>query len=303
MDLERMSSSFRMEAGNLYGKIDAAIYDFVFGLFRKFDVELSPSPITKGLPCVDSPTPVILGVSTYLAIVIFGSCMLKWKGTGKPRASDPRPLRFLVVLHNLFLFFLSLYMCLGIVYEAIKNNYHIWGNPYVPSQVQMGRLIYIFYMSKYFEFVDTIIMLLKKNLRQVSVLHVYHHSSIALIWWVVSYHAPGGEAYFSAALNSGVHVAMYLYYLLAALIGKDEKIRKKYLFWGQYLTITQMVQFAMNLIQAYVGVKSNVDYPQFLLKILYYYMMTLLVLFANFYVRKYIFPKQKPDRIQSKKQQ
>ncbi len=40
-------------------------------------------------------------------------------------------------------------------------------------------------------------------------------------------------AYFSAAFNSWVHVAMYLYYLLAATIAKDENCRRKYLFWGK----------------------------------------------------------------------
>lgn len=40
-------------------------------------------------------------------------------------------------------------------------------------------------------------------------------------------------AYFSAALNSWIHVVMYLYYLLAATIAKDEKRRRKYLFWGK----------------------------------------------------------------------
>jgi elongation of very long chain fatty acids protein 4 len=109
-----------------------------------------------------------------------------------------------------------------------------------------------------------IIMVLKRNTRQITFLHVYHHSSIALIWWIIAYHAPGGEgrtdccngstlcrqvvndiltdlisklwifaAYFSAALNSGVHVFMYLYYFLAAVLRGNEKVRRKYLFWGR----------------------------------------------------------------------
>jgi hypothetical protein len=36
-------------------------------------------------------------------------------------------------------------------------------------------------------------MVLKRNVRQITFLHVYHHSSIALIWWIIAYHAPGGE--------------------------------------------------------------------------------------------------------------
>lgn len=64
--------------------------------------------------------------------------------------------------------------------------------------------IYIFYISKLYEFLDTAIMLLKGNLQQVSILHVYHHATISFIWWMITHTAPGGDAYFSAALNSFV---------------------------------------------------------------------------------------------------
>jgi hypothetical protein len=38
-----------------------------------------------------------------------------------------------------------------------------------------------------------IIMVLKQNTWQITFLHVYHCSSIALIWWIIAYHGPGGE--------------------------------------------------------------------------------------------------------------
>lgn len=37
-------------------------------------------------------------------------------------------------------------------------------------------------------------MILKKNYRQVSFLHVYHHLSIFPIWWLVTLMAPGGDS-------------------------------------------------------------------------------------------------------------
>lgn len=178
-------------------------------------------------------------------------------------------------------------MCLGIVFRAFQLNYSLWGNAFDPNEDMMAHFIYMFYMSKYVEFMDTVIMLLKRNLRQVSVLHVYHHMSVALIWWMISHHAPGGDAYFSAAMNSAVHVLMYLYYLLSALLRNDEKVRQKYLFWGKYLTQFQMIQFIFNWIQASYGIKVQAPYPQFLYKILFYYMISLLMLFFNFYVKKH----------------
>ena len=66
----------------------------------------------------------------------------------------------------------------------------------------MAKYVWLFYVSKIFEFTDTIIMVLKKNDRQITFLHVYHHFSIFMIWWLVTFVAPNGESYFSAALNS-----------------------------------------------------------------------------------------------------
>lgn len=54
-------------------------------------------------------------------------------------------------------------------------------------------MIWLFYFSKIMEFVDTMIMVVKKNNRQISFLHVYHHCSIFTIWWLVTFVAPNGE--------------------------------------------------------------------------------------------------------------
>eukprot|EP00246_Nothoceros_aenigmaticus_P013604 TRINITY_DN476_c0_g1_i2.p1 TRINITY_DN476_c0_g1~~TRINITY_DN476_c0_g1_i2.p1 ORF type:complete len:290 (-),score=23.59 TRINITY_DN476_c0_g1_i2:270-1139(-) len=234
-----------------------------WGLNATFGVRLTSAAPTKGLPCVDSPVPVFVGSSIYLVCVLAGLYRIKSLDL-KPRIKEPFLLQTLVFLHNSFCFLLSLYMCVGIIYEAIRTKYSIWGNAYNPKQVPMARLIYLFYMSKYFEFLDTIIMVLKRNARQITVLHVYHHYSISLIWWVISHHAPGGDAYFSAALNSGVHVFMYFYYLVSALLRNNEKARRKYLFWGRYLTQLQMTQFMVNMVQAWYDLRSRAQYPRFL---------------------------------------
>ena len=138
----------------------------------------------------------------------------------------------------------------------------------------MAHYIWVSYVSKMYEFLDTFIMLIKNNLKQVSFLHVYHHATISFVWWMIAHRAPGGDAYFSAALNSWVHVCMYSYYLLAVLVGKDEKRRKKYLWWGRYLTQMQMAQFALNLCQSvYTSMYS--PYPKFISHILFVYMISL----------------------------
>jgi elongation of very long chain fatty acids protein 4 len=285
----------------VYRELDVHVTQGVYSLLRSvFATELTSTPTTKGLPTVDSPTPIVIGVTLYLTIVIGGLVWIKTKDL-KPRTQEPLLLQALVLVHNLFCFALSLYMCVCITYQAITHKYSLWGNAYNPKHKEMAILTYLFYMSKYVEFMDTVIMIMKRSTRQISVLHVYHHSSISLIWWVIAHHAPGGEAYFSAALNSGVHVFMYAYYFLAACLRSNPKLRAKYLFWGRYLTQFQMFQFMLNLVQAYYDIKTNAPYPQWLIKILFYYMISLLCLFGNFYVQKYIIPssrKEKGDKIE-----
>eukprot|EP00250_Pteridium_aquilinum_P010721 c19587_g2_i1 orf=1-555(-) len=176
-----------------YESVDTYISTSFFSLLNFMGVHLTSTPLTKGLPTVDSPTPVLLGMFIYITSVLSGLMWIRAANL-KPRLHQPLLLKALVILHNLFCLSLSLYMSLGIAFRAFQLNYSLWGNAYDPKEDKMAHFIYLFYMSKYVEFMDTIIMLLKRNLRQVSVLHVYHHMSVALIWWMLSHHAPGGDA-------------------------------------------------------------------------------------------------------------
>lgn len=102
--------------------LDARVAGGVFGILRKeFGVELTGTPTTQGLPLVDSPTPIVLAVTVYLCVVLGG---LVWINANdlKPRVKEPAALQALVLVHNFFCFALSLYMCVGIVYEAIIHK-------------------------------------------------------------------------------------------------------------------------------------------------------------------------------------
>lgn len=107
---------------------------------------------------------------------------------------------------------------------------------------------------------DTIFLVMRKKWQQLTFLHVYHHSTMFMLWWIGVKFVPGGSgiiittilgfffslpnksnnnfvAFFAAMVNSMIHVAMYLYYALAACGPKVQK----YLCWKKYLTILQMV--------------------------------------------------------------
>eukprot|EP00227_Mantoniella_beaufortii_P012391 CAMPEP_0197605610 /NCGR_PEP_ID=MMETSP1326-20131121/43431_1 /TAXON_ID=1155430 /ORGANISM="Genus nov. species nov., Strain RCC2288" /LENGTH=293 /DNA_ID=CAMNT_0043173433 /DNA_START=72 /DNA_END=953 /DNA_ORIENTATION=+ len=283
-----------------WGQWDSFVSTSTFAVLKALHMEVHPiSAVTAEWTAVASPTILLTSLLCYYAIVSGGCAYLKTVPKDA-NAKDPFWMKSLVIFHNVFLVSLSLYMCVGCLYEAVRNNYTLWGNAYEPSQTALAHYIWVFYVSKIYEFVDTFIMLLKNNLKQVTFLHVYHHATISFIWWMIAHRAPGGDAYFSAALNSWVHVCMYTYYLMAVLIGKDEKRRKKYLWWGRYLTQMQMFQFFLNLCQAvYCSLYS--PYPKFVSNLLFVYMISLLGLFGHFYYTKHVSPKEKKEQIKAKK--
>jgi elongation of very long chain fatty acids protein 4 len=259
-----------------------------------FDVEYV-DPLTSQLPLINKPSEPLCLILAYLMIVIVwrenlvarqtatkASTKIAKQPSAKSAKFDFTLQNMVVVCHNLFLTGLSLYMCLGCFGEAIKNRFTLFGNGYNAEHKSLAWFIYVFYVSKFMEFADTLIMLWKGNVHQVSVLHVYHHASIAPIWWIIARSAPGGEAYWSAGLNSLVHVFMYMYYCCSAL-----KIDRRYLTWAKYLTMFQMTQFVSNMVQSSYDVMFPCSYNSALIYLLFFYMISLLYLFGNFFFAKY----------------
>jgi elongation of very long chain fatty acids protein 4 len=86
--------------------------------------------------------------------------------------------------------------------------------------------------------------------KQVSFLHIYHHTTIAWAWWVAITYTPGGDVYFGALLNSFIHVLMYSYYALALM--------KVSCPWKRFLTQAQLLQFTSVVI--YTGFTAYKHY-------------------------------------------
>jgi len=250
---------------------------------KEVDVALSHQhPLAKGFPLMN-PFHVLLITIAYIISVPLGRAIMKNR--------EPFSLKGFSLLHNGFLVMLSAYMCIETLRQAVFLNYTFpFGNGLStdPKAQGLANVLWIFYFSKIPEFVDTWIMVLKKNDRQISFLHVYHHSTIFGIWWAVIYYAPGGESYFSAAQNSFIHVLMYTYYFMATL-----KISVPY---KPYITQMQMLQFFLNFVQASFIVFLSQHFPRWLGWVLFWYMISLLVLFYNFYRKSYSEKKADPKK-------
>ena len=199
---------------------------------------------------------------------------------------SPKKPKFLQILHNAALVVLSAFMAIEAFRQAFyveKYDYYNNSMDDSPRGQGLARIIWIFYASKVLEFTDTFIMLIKQNFNQVSFLHVYHHATIYPIWWAVSYYGPGGDAYHCVVLNSLIHVIMYAYYALSSLgvpLGAVKPL----------ITSSQMAQFLTMLFVAGYNtfVRAPKNYPVWLFHLLFVYMISLLALFGNFFVKSYL---------------
>lgn len=103
--------------------------------------------------------------------------------------------------------------------------------------------VFVHYLSKYMDWFDTLWITLKKNRKQMSFLHVYHHATISMVWGFLLYKGVGsGTVRYGAWINSLTHVIMYSHYLWTSF-GLKNPFKK-------YITGWQISQFYSCLLHA-----------------------------------------------------
>lgn len=101
------------------------------------------------------------------------------------------------------------------------------------SKHDFGTWVYHFYLSKYYEFIDTWIILLKD--RKPMFLQTFHHAGIVLLMWSFVASQNNVMGICITVLNSFIHTLMYVYYALASI-----NIR---LPFKSIITSAQLLQF------------------------------------------------------------
>jgi elongation of very long chain fatty acids protein 4 len=158
-------------------------------------------------------------------------------------------------------------------------------NPFNHSKPEVGFILYVFYLSKILDFMDTVFIIAEKRWSQLSFLHVYHHTSIFLFYWLNLNVGYDGDVYATVVLNGFIHTVMYTYYFVS--------MHTKDIWWKPALTLCQMVQFVVMNGQAIWLIYSDCKtFPPNITTAYMYYILTLLFLFGNFFVQNYIFKKK-----------
>ncbi|XP_077585153.1 very long chain fatty acid elongase 5 isoform X2 [Stigmatopora nigra] len=190
-----------------------------------------------------------------------------------------------LVLYNAGLTLLSLCMFWQLLCALLSGNYEFYcqkchSSPEVDKKVM--KVLWWYYFSKFIEFMDTVFFILRKNNHQITVLHVYHHTSMCNIWWFVMNWLPCGQSSFGPCFNSLVHVVMYSYYGLSAI-----PAMRPYLWWKKYITQLQLIQFLVTILQTLCAIMWPCGVPFGWLYFQITYVLTLIVFFTNFYIQTY----------------
>lgn len=160
-------------------------------------------------------------------------------------AAERKPVNIpkaVLVLYNVAQVVLNLYVALMI---SGPTKGKVWGIG-IPDTPAVRYGVYLHMLCKYVDFTDTLIIILRKKFVQLSFLHVYHHSTILLVWgWVVNtWPADTGSACYAygAWVNAWVHVVMYGYYALTAVGIKPP--------FKSLVTMIQLTQFFSCIVHA-----------------------------------------------------
>lgn len=157
-----------------------------------------------------------------------------------------------------------------------------------PKAMEEIRVSHIFVYSRILELIDTFWIVLRKKNRQITFLHVFHHSFVLLMTWFYFKLAPGGSSALFPIVNGTVHTIMYTYYILSTF-----QSIKPYLWWKQYVTKIQLFQFViLGLHFMIASLTPNCQYPRYLSITGAAIATMFFTLFAAFYKETYIEPKK-----------
>ncbi|CAH2074983.1 unnamed protein product, partial [Iphiclides podalirius] len=243
---------------------------------------------TKKLFLAGRPLPLVVLLGFYLMFV------LKW-GPLWMKKRAPFNLEKVIMLYNAA-------QVVSCAYTFVNGLRLGWGWHYKwvcepvdfsnsSRALEVAHLVYFYFILKIVDLMDTIFFILRKKFNQVTFLHVYHHTGMALlIWGAVTYY-PGGHGTLVGVINSFVHVVMYSYYFLTVAFPS----MKRTSWWKKYITQLQILQFLFTIIHmCSIIFKPDCAYPRWIALVFLPQNVFMLVLFIDFYINVYV---RKPKAI------
>ena len=156
-------------------------------------------------------------------------------------------------VHNVILVLSSAIMLGGVIFESINRmeeekksaightSFLICEkNDGITASGSLYYWSYIYYLSKYYELLDTLLQLARGKPPPHFVLHVYHHAIVMFMAWAWV-ETKQSLQFIGLGFNTAVHVVMYTYFL-------QRTITKRVPRWKSFVTLFQIIQFCTSMI-------------------------------------------------------
>lgn len=185
-----------------------------------------------------TPMTTVLEISSMIFIYHFAVRLLKSR---KKEIAIPVAIP---AVHNLFLSVASAVILMGCLYESIKESKRV-GSVFwmiclskgTPMQGGLYFWSYMYYLSKYVEFIDTLLLAAKN--KPIGFLHIFHHTLVVPMAYLWLYDAQSSQQ-LGLMVNCFIHIIMYYYYFLCSI--------KIYPKWKKLITNSQIVQFVFSFL-------------------------------------------------------
>lgn len=227
-------------------------------------------------PFLSSNTSVIITSALYVLLVIVSTLLSRFLAPIKPKKNDDintcksrttdlqwKPwfnsdLKNAQTIHNINLILMSAIMLYGVIIESwrrMNNDYDNdnsnWSLSFLICEEELGPAkgalyywSYMYYLSKYYELLDTVLQLARGKPPPNFILHVYHHAIVLIMAWLWC-NTKQSLQFIGLAFNTLVHVIMYTYFLQRTFTGKVPK-------WKSLVTLIQIIQFVCSMIFSFM---------------------------------------------------
>ncbi|XP_014209417.1 elongation of very long chain fatty acids protein AAEL008004-like isoform X2 [Copidosoma floridanum] len=242
-----------------------------------------PDSRTNNWFMIGSPWPglAIIGIYLHFIYRLGPSIMAKRKPMNLDRVMQIYDL--VQIILNSYLFYKALVL-------AWLKDYNYTCEPIdysnSPKAIEVASTVYLYFILKILDLLDTVFFVLRKKDNQISFLHVYHHAGMVMGGWGGVKYVPGGHITFLGLVNAFVHMVMYSHYLIMSL-----RITKPW--WKKYITQLQLFQFFLILVHFSQLFFRDCGFPLWPVLVFIPQNLFMIVLFGDFYYKTYV---KKPNK-------
>ncbi|XP_055837757.1 elongation of very long chain fatty acids protein 7-like [Episyrphus balteatus] len=240
-----------------------------------------PLPETTMANTIELDTRIDFGLSNILVITSYLLIVLKI-GPSYMKSRPAFQLKNFIIWYNIYQIIACIYLCTRIYlidlpsfdYGACVDVDGLG----IKVEIDFDHITNFVFWLKVTELTETIVFVLRKKQSQVTFLHVFHHSSMVFMSYSFGTVYRTSSAMFPLFINCCVHIVMYTYYLMAAVLPRN--VVAKLTPFKKAITTMQMVQFTIVLLQVVVTKMNGCKIPELLLAV---YITSIAVIFYGFY--------------------